>query len=192
MCSSDLTGCGLVQVYTAKANLPIMQSLLPEAIVSTYETYDEEELKRLIGWADVVAIGCGLGQSDVAQRLVEGVLQFADCPCILDADALNILAKHMDWLMYTRQDIILTPHMKEMTRLLGCTVDELQNERFRKLVNFVEANVVTCAKRCSHIGSKARSGYLYESVWQQCNGKRWKRRRSHRNYKWYCCTGKSV
>lgn len=49
------TGTGLVQIYTAKENLVILQSQIPEAIITTYEKYDVNELHRLIDWADVVA-----------------------------------------------------------------------------------------------------------------------------------------
>lgn len=159
-----MAGCGLVQIYTPKANLPIIQTLLPEAIVSTYEGYEEETLKHLIAWADVIGIGCGIGQSEVAKFLVQGVLQFAECPCVLDADALNILAKHMDWLMYTRQDIVLTPHMKEMARLLGTSVEELQNERLIKLVNFVEANVITCVLKDARTFVAKRDQDIYMNL----------------------------
>lgn len=139
-----MTGCGLVQIYTAEENLQVIQTLLPEAIVKTYKSYSEEELKALLKWADVVGIGCGLGHDLVSGQLVEGTMRFAECPCILDADALNILAQHMEWLMYAKQPILMTPHMKEMTRLLGCSMAELQAERFKRLVHFVESNAAIC------------------------------------------------
>lgn len=50
------------QIYTDEANRAILQQLLPEAIISGYMGYDEEELKTLLGWADVICIGCGLGK----------------------------------------------------------------------------------------------------------------------------------
>ncbi len=62
------TGTGLVQIYTAKENLVILQSQIPEAIITTYEKYDVNELHRLIDWADVVAIGSGLGTKKTARK----------------------------------------------------------------------------------------------------------------------------
>ena len=138
------TGAGLVQIYTPKENRIVLQQLLPEAIITTYQDYNETEVIHLLDWADVVGIGCGLGTDRVAQELVAAVLQYGSCPCVLDADGLNILAKHMEWLLHARQSLILTPHMKEMSRLLSCTLEELVTERIPRLVSFAEANAVVC------------------------------------------------
>ena len=66
-----LTGAGLVHIYTHEDNRVILQKLLPEAIVTTYETFDEEQLEQFIGWSDVIGIGCGLGQSDLAREILK-------------------------------------------------------------------------------------------------------------------------
>ena len=57
-------GAGLVQIYTAQENRAILQQLLPEAVISCYQEYDEDKLARLLDWADVVCIGCGLGTGE--------------------------------------------------------------------------------------------------------------------------------
>lgn len=159
-----MTGCGLVQVYTAQENLQVIQTLLPEAIVKTYQTYDEEALISLLEWADTVGIGCGLGQGEVAEQLVKGTLQHAKCPCVLDADALNILSKNRDWLLYANQPIVVTPHMKEMTRLLGCTMDELLSERWMRLIKFVESNAVTCVLKDARTLVAERNKDIYMNL----------------------------
>ncbi len=68
-------GAGLVQIYTAEENRTVLQELLPEAIISCYnETAgkpDDKELEKLIQWADVICIGCGLGTSVFASRLLK-------------------------------------------------------------------------------------------------------------------------
>lgn len=138
------TGAGLVQIYTPKENRIVLQQLLPEAIITTYQDYNETEVMCLLEWADVVGMGCGLGTDRVAQELVAAVLEYGNCPCVIDADGLNILAKHMEWFLHAKQPLILTPHMKEMARLLACTVEELVAERFSKLVSFAEKNAVVC------------------------------------------------
>ena len=66
------TGAGLVEIYTSGANRIVLQSLLPEAIVTTYDSYEEEKLRELLDKADAVCIGSGLGtgkkQKDSANR----------------------------------------------------------------------------------------------------------------------------
>lgn len=138
------TGAGLVQIYTHEENRVIIQKSLPEAIVSTYTDYDEEQLKSLLKWADIVGIGCGLGMTDVANQLVRNTLQYAKVPCVVDADALNLIAKDMAILENKEQSLVLTPHMKEMARLLSCSVKELQNDKMAYLEDFVNEYSVTC------------------------------------------------
>ncbi len=137
-------GAGLVQIYTTEDNRVILQELLPEAIVTTYNKYDEAQLEKLLNWADVAAIGSGLGKSETSVKIVKDTLKKAECPCIVDADALNIISEHMEWLKNRKQEVILTPHMKEMARLLKCTVKDLSKARVQMLTEFVSEYGVTC------------------------------------------------
>ncbi len=61
-------GAGLVQIYTPEENREIVQQLLPEAVLSCYNGYDEKKLDELLNWADVVCIGCGLGTDRQAEK----------------------------------------------------------------------------------------------------------------------------
>ena len=137
-------GAGLVQIYTHEENRVILQQLLPEVIITTYDTFDSEQLEKLIQWADVIGIGCGLGKSDTAERVMQYTLKRALVPCVVDADGINILSKHMEWIEETNALIVLTPHMKEMSRMLQCSVKELIEQRMEKLHAFVERYKVVC------------------------------------------------
>lgn len=137
-------GAGLVQIYTHEENRVILQQLLPEAIITTYDTFDSEQLEKLIQWADLIGIGCGLGKSDTAERVMQYTLKRALVPCVVDADGINILSKHMVWIEETNALIVLTPHMKEMSRMLQCSVKELIEQRMEKLHAFVERYKVVC------------------------------------------------
>lgn len=137
-------GAGLVQIYTHEENRVILQQLLPEVIITTYDTFDSEQLEKLIQWADLIGIGCGLGKSDTAERVIQYTLKRALVPCVVDADGINILSKHMEWIEETNALIVLTPHMKEMSRMLQCSVKELIEQRMEKLHAFVERYKVVC------------------------------------------------
>lgn len=137
-------GAGLVQIYTHEENRVILQQLLPEVIITTYDTFDSEQLEKLIQWADLIGIGCGLGKSDTAERVMQYTLKRALVPCVVDADGINILSKHMEWIEETNVLIVLTPHMKEMSRMLQCSVKELIEQRMEKLHAFVERYKVVC------------------------------------------------
>lgn len=129
-------GAGLVRIYTDESNRNILQQLIPEAVVSTYTGYDEQKLKELLEWADVVCIGCGLGKSEVSSKLLERTLKWADVPCIIDADGINLLSGKPELLKERAAPTILTPHMKEMSGLIRCSVAELAEKRFEKLRQF--------------------------------------------------------
>lgn len=68
-----LSGAGLVQIYTEESNRQILQQLLPEAVMATYDQEEADcfsRLPELLAWADVVCIGCGLGRTEASQTLM--------------------------------------------------------------------------------------------------------------------------
>lgn len=138
------TGAGLVQIYTHEDNRIIVQQQLPEAIIKTYDHFDREELKELLDWADVVEIGSGLGLSEISEKIFTFTMQYAKIPCVIDGDGLTILSEDMRLLEYKRQ-VVLTPHMKEMTRLLQCSMEDLLEDRKLLLEHFVRDFPVVCA-----------------------------------------------
>ena len=112
-------GCGLVEVFTAEENRVIVQSRIPEAVLTTYDSIEDsmKKLKYSIEKADVIVLGPGLSMSAQAQAIVEYTIKNATKPCIVDADAINILANHLKWLENIKFPCILTPHVKELARL---------------------------------------------------------------------------
>ena len=79
----------------------------------------------------VLAIGCGMGKSHAAYKLLYEALQSGH-PLVLDADALNLLASHPDLqddLRARKHSAVLTPHPGEAAGLLACSVKEMQADR---------------------------------------------------------------
>lgn len=131
-----MVGAGLVRIYTEESNRQILQQLLPEAIMTTYNAEEEDalcELPEILEWADVICLGCGLGMSDISAEIVRRVLAMNKKPCVLDADGLNLLAAMDDeaWKLAGEHSncYVFTPHMKEMSRMTGYTVQELKDNR---------------------------------------------------------------
>lgn len=153
-------GAGLVQIYTVEENRMILQQLLPEAIISTYTGFDKIKLKELFDWADVVSVGSGLGKSETAEKIVTYAMQYGKSPCVLDGDGLNLLAEELPLLEY-KKNVILTPHMKEMSRLLQCTVEELKNDSMTRLREFVEDYPVVCAMKDTRTMIASDEGGIY-------------------------------
>lgn len=142
-------GAGLVKIATAELNREIIQSLIPEAVLSTYETDTDMDayVKEQLAWADTVITGPGIGRSARAEALVKAVLKYADMPCLLDADALNILSEHPDWLSQKKADTIVTPHLGEMSRLTGQSIEDIQKNVISVAQKFAnEYDIVTVLK----------------------------------------------
>ncbi|MBO5460629.1 MAG: NAD(P)H-hydrate dehydratase [Ruminococcus sp.] len=154
-------GAGLVQIYTDEANRTVLQQLLPEAIISTYEEYEEEKLKQLLTWADVVCMGCGLGQGTLSKKIFKAAMQYNTAPCVIDADGLNILSEHMELLKDCRTEMILTPHMKEMSVLLGCSVKEVMENRFELLEKFVNEYPAVCVLKDARTAVASKNSPVY-------------------------------
>lgn len=116
-------GAGLVTVATRKAHAATIAATRPELMVHGVE--DVRELDALLHRANVVAIGPGLGLDEWGQAMLGRVLE-SHLPLVLDADALGLLAidpqRHDNW--------VLTPHPGEAARLLGCSSEEIQADRF--------------------------------------------------------------
>jgi NAD(P)H-hydrate epimerase len=129
-------GAGKVTVHTPKRNVPILQTTMPEAIVSI----DREETTFTEGVPtedySAVGIGPGLGTSEQTAITLIAQLRRAQCPQVIDAAALNILANRRAWLQQLPKGIIMTPHPKELDRIEGKCIDSY--ERLTKARDLAE------------------------------------------------------
>lgn len=119
------SGCGYVRVLTEESNRASLLSALPEAVVSTYkeEAFDLEKVKMACDFASVIVIGPGIGQTKTARKILRYVLENEEKPCVIDADAINLLSKHakLRELLKKRaqtSSVIMTPHLLELKRFV--------------------------------------------------------------------------
>lgn len=116
-------GAGLVSIATRSIHASLLNMARPELLC--YGVESAEDLKPLLARATVVIVGPGLGQGPWGQKMLNEALK-NHCPLIVDADALNLIAKlprrHDRW--------IITPHPGEASRLLGASIEQIQANRF--------------------------------------------------------------
>ena len=133
-------GAGLVTLATAISLQPILASKLtevtylplPESHPGTISLHAAKFIHQQFNQYDVLLLGCGLGQSESVIRFIKATLFRGKSglpSLVLDADALNMLAKIPNWWQQLAEDAILTPHPGEMSRLLGVSVYEVQSDR---------------------------------------------------------------
>lgn len=122
-------GAGMVKVITVPENREILQGAVPEALLGT-----PGELREGMEWADVIAIGPGMGTGGTAREMLVTVLQESSLPLLMDADALNLLAADRELREMTAacgragRSIVLTPHVGELARLTGRNVEEIKED----------------------------------------------------------------
>lgn len=144
--SAYSSGCGLVRILTPEENRVIVQTALPEAILTTYSAKkaDAEIIKETLQWADVVLIGPGIGMGEVAEAILKQVLECTSVPVVMDADALNLVVKDVSILRKTHAEMVITPHLGEMSRLTGESVAFLQTRLLDTAKAFANTYHVTC------------------------------------------------
>ena len=156
-------GAGLVQILTHKENRIILQTQLPEAVLSVYGDnveQDKESILNAVVRADVIVVGVGLGQSKEAEKLLSMVLAHADVPLVIDADALNLLSQNEALWGLISAPVIVTPHPLEMARLCHMDVSLIERDRLSAVENFAEKYALVCVLKGHHTivsdGTEAR------------------------------------
>ena len=148
-------GSGLVRILTPESNRTVIQTMLPEAVLTPYGECPEEELEEILDWADVICAGCGLGTGPDACMIMEGLLRYlAVHPkhCVVDADGLNIISgmekeKREALLKAAGGCLIFTPHVKEFARLLGESTEETKKNRIGLAQQYAKSyNIILTAK----------------------------------------------
>jgi hydroxyethylthiazole kinase-like uncharacterized protein yjeF len=130
-------GAGLVTAAVPESILPSVAAMTPELMTlplkegphgeAAAANLEPEALKKLTERVTVIAMGPGMGTEP--EVFVLGLIEKTRVPLVIDADALNILAKHPDKIDGRGRTVVLTPHPGEMARLAGITTKEVQARR---------------------------------------------------------------
>ncbi|MEO8171559.1 MAG: NAD(P)H-hydrate dehydratase [Sediminibacterium sp.] len=120
------SGVGLLTMHIPQCGYEIIQTTTPEAMVvidSKKQWIGDEVITKTFS---AVGIGPGIGMNEQTQKALHYIITRHERPLVLDADALNILGLHKDWLEELPANSILTPHPKEFERLAGKTNNDFE------------------------------------------------------------------
>lgn len=145
------SGSGLTKVIIPHSIYNIMASYLPECIykpqIETKEgtliASSKDEILKELNISSAALIGCGLSNNYNTREIVQHIVKNSKVPLIVDADGINIISENINILKEAKSEIILTPHPKEMSRLTGLTVAEIQADRLNVAKNFSREYGVT-------------------------------------------------
>ena len=137
----ERSGAGLTHLVVPESIYAIAASRCDGAVVTPCPASDSGSLSQdslpiilpLLKKANACVIGPGIGTGEDSERIVEAVIRAADCPLILDADALTICARNPELLTACRAPVIVTPHEGEFSRLGG----DLSSGRLAGALSFV-------------------------------------------------------
>lgn len=151
--ASYKSGCGIVKLLTEKGCESSLFSSIPEAIVETYDRNEEnfemqvESINNTIAWADAILIGPGMTNDSYTLKLVEAAIKKNNGKLVIDADGLNVLSEKLNLLNENIKDIIITPHIGEMSRLTGYKSEDIILNTIEFSKAFSERyNVITVLK----------------------------------------------
>ncbi len=130
------TGAGLVTFFSPKCGYQVLQTILPEAMVITDVNENELSAVKFDIDPDVICFGMGAGTSSVALNAFKQLLKQTSNPMLIDADGLNMLSKEKELLKLVPKNSILTPHPKELGRLIGKWKDDF--EKLEKAKKFTK------------------------------------------------------
>lgn len=134
------SGAGLVTAYIPKCGYQIMQTSFPEAMVIADTN---EELISDIQFTlkpTSIGIGIGMGTNTITFSAFEKFLKNNKTPLVIDADGINLISTNKSLLKLLPKETILTPHPKELERLIGKWKDDF--DKLKKVKEFSKTNQV--------------------------------------------------
>ncbi len=134
------SGVGLLEVITTKKCAIALSEAVKEATLLPLESGTDgfivasknalRKTQDSVRKADAVLIGCGLGNTQDTFKILEKVIESANCPIIIDADGINALSTSIELLRKAKTDVILTPHPAELARLCNAELKDVLPNRY--------------------------------------------------------------
>lgn len=125
-------GAGLTTLVCPKEIQDILSSKLIEAMTMNLE---DNSVRMTIKNADSIAFGPGIGVDEKSEEILKMVIEESDCPIIIDADGIKVLAKHKELIKSLKGRCIITPHPGEMAAFLDETIEYVESNRIEVTIN---------------------------------------------------------
>ncbi len=120
------TGAGLVTLATKKEVIDALSGSIYEAV--WFDT-DKDDMICKSDEMNAVGIGCGSGDTKATFKNIKYLLDRNGAPLVIDADGINVLSGNLKLLKNAKRPVILTPHPREFSRLIGISVKGIQENR---------------------------------------------------------------
>jgi len=154
------TGVGLLTVHLPGCGYEVVQTAVPEAMVSLDD--GQEFISSVAGGLaefDAIGIGPGLGTQKPTRTVLAGLMEKYGRPLVIDADGLNIIGENRELLNLIPPESILTPHPREFERLTGPSTDDFA--RIRQQIEFSSKYRVYLVLKGAHTSVTTPDGGCY-------------------------------
>ena len=145
--SSLRSGCGISRVLVKKEVLPLLGPNILEQTLCILPDYNDnfyDTLNNYIKDLDSLAFGMGLGCDKYLEKVLEFLIKNYTGNLIIDADGLNTLSRmNLDILKYKKCNILLTPHLKEFSRLINKSLEEIKKDSLDLVKEFASTYKIT-------------------------------------------------
>ena len=145
--SSLRSGCGISRVLVKKEVLPLLGPNILEQTLSILPDYDDnfyDKLKDYIKDLDSLAFGMGIGNDEHLEEVLEFIIKNYTGNLIIDADGLNTLSRmDLEVLKERRCNILLTPHLKEFSRLCKRDIEAIKKDSLNLVKEFASTYKIT-------------------------------------------------
>lgn len=153
------SGAGLVTVHSARSGMPVMQTSLPEALFEPDRNEHFVFDMTMHHEHQAVAAGPGIGTNERTIDALEAMIKNCKCPLVLDADALNCIAKRPQILSVLPPHTIITPHIGEFDRLFG--VHQNSEERIKKAIDMAKYYNIIIVLKGHYTATVRPTGKVY-------------------------------
>lgn len=162
------SGCGISRVLVKKELLPLLGPNILEQTLNILPDYDSDFYNKLYSYIkdlSSLAFGMGLGRDEHLGDVLEFLIKNYSGNLIIDADGLNALSRmDLNILKMSKCNILLTPHLKEFSRLIDKSLEEIKKDSLKLVKEFASTyNVTVLLKGHTTIISDGNDVYLVKS-----------------------------
>lgn len=130
------SGCGLLTLASSEEVQKIISGRITEAMTVNFD--DTEEFNRILRTSNAVAIGPGLGNNHKTYSILKNVIEAVKGTLVIDADGINVLSGKVELLQEGKGNIIITPHLGEMSRITGLDIETIRENRIDVAKDFAQ------------------------------------------------------
>ena len=165
------SGVGILRLASVESVAGAVAASLPEVTFDIQKTGENGEIcgfdikKTLEKYPRINAclVGCGLGTSPEIKNTVDDIIRNAGCPMVLDADALNCIADHVQVLLHAKKGVVITPHVGEFARLCKIPAEQIKLDPEKYALDFSKSYGVTVALKDHFTVIASPTGECYGS-----------------------------